>query len=124
MSAICLRIVSTRAKASVQTLNKSGCEHIPAIVEDLHPANNTQGHEALRLHLYGHVELLYNGVHSEWHTTWTYVYQLAVLASRLASLRGDFVVTQDSHNAQMNIITAGRPSVFLVLQFVHICGNN
>jgi hypothetical protein len=30
----------------------------------------------------------------------------------------------DSHNAHMNIIDAGKPSVFLVRQFVHIWGTS
>lgn len=50
-------------------------------------------------------------------------------AGEQASVRGffsDLLVGQagDLHNAHMYIIIAGKPSVFLVRQLVHICGRS
>jgi hypothetical protein len=38
--------------------------------EDLHPANEAQGHEALGLHLNWNIKVLNDGVHSKWYAAW------------------------------------------------------
>lgn len=91
--------------------------HSLMVHQDLCPANQAQRHEHLRLDLQRDVEVLDNRIRAKGNTAWA--------LCRVSHARDDKLrMTEHLHSAHRNIISAGSPSVFLVRQFVHICGTS